>query len=529
MFHELSGLDRSMSNLKKHSSYSEISIADAEVSLEQLIAVAMQGQRVRISSNPEWLAKLSRGRRILEESLSHGKRIYGVSTSVGYSSGHSVGQARSQEFAYQIIRQHGCGVGEPFSVVEGRGIIFARLVSLAKGFSAVRASLLEALCGLLNHNLIPVIPTLGSVGASGDLTPLSYLASVLCGEREAYYDGEILPADEALARAGLPVHAFVPKESLAIMNGTAVMTAIGALTAERFDRTLAACERACALASEVLYGRSQAFHPTAHELKHHPGQIASAAAIRRALEGSGLVDSHKEEEGRIIQDPYSIRCAPQVLGAARDALTWTRQVLQRELNSVNDNPIVDPENGETIFAGNFYGGHVALTMDLLKTAAASVADLIDRQYALLVDSRLNAGLPETLVAYEGCGLKALQLTCSALAARAVQRSAPDTVLSRPTEVSNQDKVSMGLNAALTAAEVTTLLQQVLATLMVALSHAAGLRDETRLSPEGRQWLDVIRSVSPLLTNDRRLDGDLRALTDLIDQGKCGFGPFTKES
>ena len=227
-------------------------------------------------------------------------------------------------------------------------------------------------------------------------------------------------------------------------------------------------------------------------------------------------------EGRIIQDPYSIRCAPQVLGAARDALTWTRQVLQRELNSVNDNPIVDPEDAATIFAGNFYGGHVALTMDLVKTAAASVADLIARQYALLVDSRLNVGLPETLVAYEGCGLKALQLTCSALAARAVQRSAPDTVLSRPTEVSNQDKVSMGLNAALNAAEITTLVQQVLATLMVALSNAAALRDETRLSPEGQRWLAVIRSASPLLTNDRRLDGDLQALMDLIDQGKCDF-------
>ena len=506
-----------MPTQKKPSSLTEIRIADAEVTLEQLMAVAMQGQRVRISSDPGWLAKLNRGRRILEDSLSDGKRIYGVSTSVGYSSGRSVGPAHAQEFAYQIIRQHGCGVGAPFSRQEGRAIVFARLVSLAKGYSAVRPALLEALCGLLNHDLIPVIPSLGSVGASGDLTPLSYLAAVLCGEREAYYDGEVLPAAEALARAGLPVHDFVPKESLAIMNGTAVMTAIGAITVARFDRTLAACERACALAAEVLYGRSQAFHPTAHALKHHPGQIASAASIRAALNGSRMVDSHKEA-GRIIQDPYSIRCSPHVIGAARDASFWMRQVLQRELNSVNDNPIVDPDQGETIFAGNFYGGHIALAMDLLKTAAASVADLIDRQYALLVDSRLNVGLPETLVGYEGCGLKALQLTCSALAARAVQRSAPDTVLSRPTEVNNQDKVSMGLNAALNAAEVTTLVQQVLATQMIALSNAAALRDETLLSIEGKRFLEAIRMKSPVLTFDRRLDGDLQGLTEMIDQG-----------
>ena len=506
-----------MPTQKKHSSLSDISIGDAEVSLEQLIAVAMQGQRVRISSDPDWLAKLNRGRRILEDSLSDGKRIYGVSTSVGYSSGRSVGPEHSQEFAYQIIRQHGCGVGAPFSRQEGRAIVFARLVSLAKGYSAVRPALLEALCRLLNHDLIPVIPSLGSVGASGDLTPLSYLAAVLCGEREAYYDGEVLPAAEALERAGLSLHDFVPKESLAIMNGTAVMTAIGAITVTRFDRTLAACERASALAAEVLYGRSQAFHPTAHALKHHPGQIASAASIRAALDGSRLIDSHKEA-GRIIQDPYSIRCSPHVIGAARDASSWMRQVLQRELNSVNDNPIVDPDRGDTIFAGNFYGGHIALAMDLLKTAAASVADLIDRQYALLVDSRLNVGLPETLVGYEGCGLKALQLTCSALAARAVQRSAPDTVLSRPTEVNNQDKVSMGLNAALNAAEVTTLVQQVLATQMIALSNAAALRDETLLSIEGKQFLEAIRMKSPVLTFDRRLDGDLQGLTEMIDQG-----------
>ena len=506
-----------MATPENHALHPEISIADAEVTLDQLIAVAMQGQRVKISSAPDWLDKLNRGRRILEQSLSAGNRIYGVSTSVGYSSGRSIGPEHSQEFAYQIIRQHGCGLGEPFSEKEGRAIVFARLVSLAKGYSAVRPALLEALCNLLNHDLIPVIPSLGSVGASGDLTPLSYLAAVLCGEREAYYGGEVLPAEEALQRAGLPVYTFVPKESLAIMNGTAVMTAIGAITVERFERTLVACERACALAAEILFGRSQAFHPTAHRLKHHPGQIASAAAMRAALEGSRLIDGHKEA-GRIIQDPYSIRCAPHVIGAARDALSWMRQVLQRELNSVNDNPIVDPEREETIFAGNFYGGHIALAMDLLKTAAASVADLMDRQYALLVDSRLNTGLPETLVPYEGCGLKGLQLTSSALAARAVQRSAPDTVLSRPTEVNNQDKVSMGLNAALNAAEVTTLLQQVLATQMIALSNAAAQRDEALLSTHGKEFLEAIRSNSEVLTFDRRLDGDLRCLTEMIDQG-----------
>ncbi|WP_054034392.1 aromatic amino acid ammonia-lyase [Desulfatitalea tepidiphila] len=299
------------------------------------------------------------------------------------------------------------------------------------------------------------------------------------------------------------------------MNGTAVMTAIGAIGAVRLEHALAACESAAALAAEVMFGRSQAFAPIAHQLKHHPGQIASAGAIRSALAGSRLIDSGKHE-GRIIQDPYSIRCAPHVIGAARDSLTWVRQVLHRELNSVNDNPIVDLENGETLFAGNFYGGHVALAMDLLKIAAASVADLLDRQFALLLDARLNEGLPETLVAYEGCGVKALQITSSALTALATQRSAPDTVLSRPTEANNQDKVSMGLNAALNAAEVITLLQQVLSALLVALSNAAALRDPARLSAGAVRLLEAVRARSPVLTADRRLDHDLRQLTQAID-------------
>ena len=492
-------------------------VSDAEISLEQLMAVAFEGWPVQLSEDPLWRAKLQEGRTIIEQSLSAGHKIYGVSTGVGSRSGHTVDPDHTQEFAYQIIRQHGCGLGEMLTVEQGRAVVFARLVSLAKGYSAVRPELLEALCELLNHGVIPVIPSLGSVGASGDLTPLSYLASVLAGEREAYYQGSVCPADQALHQAGLTIHNFVPKESLAIMNGTAVMTALGTIVATRFERTLAACEAATALCAEVLYGRSQAFAALAHKLKHHPGQIAAAEAIRTALLGSRMID-HGKEDGRMVQDPYSIRCAPHVIGAARDALTWVSQLLVRELNSVNDNPIVDPEKGQMLFAGNFYGGHVALTMDLVKIAGASVADLLDRQYALLVDTRLNAGLPETLVGYEGCGVKALQLTSSALTAMAMQRANPDTLLSRPTEANNQDKVSMGQNAALNAAEVMTLLQEVLASLLVALSNAASLRNEEDFSASGQALLLQIRLFSPVLTSDRRLDHDLRQLTKAIDAG-----------
>ena len=499
---------------------SALIIDDGPVAPADLVAVVLTGRPVALTSDPRWIDKLTRSRQVLEQALSSGHAVYGVSTGVGGDSARVINAAHSHDFAYRIIRQHGCGLGPVFSAIESRAIVFTRLVSLAKGHSAVRLDLLTALCGLLNRGVMPVIPTLGSVGASGDLTPLSYLAAVLAGEREAYLDGTIMPAARALDRAGLHVHPFAPKESLAIMNGTAVMTGVGMLTLDRLNRTYDLCERAAALAAEVLLGRSQAFHATVHRLKGHPGQSATAEAIRTALAGSGLMDSGKSAD-RIVQDPYSIRCAPQVIGAARDAAGWAGILLERELNSVNDNPIVDPDDDETLFGGNFYGGHVALAMDLTKIAAASVADLLDRQFALLVDSRVNMSLPETLVGYGGCGLKALQITCSALTARAIQRTGSDTVLSRPTEVYNQDKVSIGLHAVHNAAEITTLLQQVLATLLVALSNAAQFRDETRLAPSGRRLLEQIRHHSPVLTEDRRLDRDLEALVQAMDRQTIG--------
>lgn len=506
--------------MDKHFS-SALIIEDGPVTLADVAAVAMAGRPVALSTDPRWIDKLNRGRRVLEHAVSAGHRIYGVSTGVGGDAARDIEAAHTHDFAYQIFRQHGCGLGPAFSETESRAIVFTRLVSLAKGHSAVRLELLTALGGLLNNGVMPVIPTLGSVGASGDLTPLSYLAAVLAGEREVYFKGEVLPAAQTLERAGLHVHTFVPKESLAIMNGTSVMTGVGILTLDRLNRAYDLCERTAALAAEILLGRSHAFHDTVHRLKGHPGQSAAADAIRTALSGSGLMDSG-EASDRIVQDPYSIRCAPQVIGASRDAARWAGELLERELNSVNDNPVVDPDRGETLFGGNFYGGHVALAMDLTKIAAASVADLLDRQFALLVDTRVNMGLPETLVGYGGCGLKGLQITCSALTTRAVQRTASDTVLSRPTEVNNQDKVSMGLHAVQNAAEITTLLQQVLATLLVALSNAAQSRDETLISLAGRRLLEQVRHHCPVLTEDRRLDRDLESLVRAMEMKTIGI-------
>ena len=365
-----------------------IGIDDREVSLQAFIDVAVGGARVALSPRAAWRRRVMRGRDVLEDALRAGETVYGVSTGVGNNSSRAVDTAAQIEFALSVMEQHGCGVGEPLSPVEGRAVVLARLISLSKGLSAIRFGLLESLCALLNHDIVPVIPRWGSVGASGDLTPLSYVAAVLAGQRKAYYRGRRMDAAKALAAARLKPFSFGPKEPLAIMNGTSVMTAVGILAVHRFERVIDLIEQASALATEVLMGRSQAFAPLVHEAKPHPGQIESARRIRLALRGSRLLDP-PPTNGRPVQDRYSIRCAPQVLGSARDAITWAKQVLQIELNSVNDNPLVDPASGRILFGGNFFGGHPALVMDTVKIAAASMADLVDLQFALLVDEAHN--------------------------------------------------------------------------------------------------------------------------------------------
>ncbi len=496
-----------------------MTIDDGEVRLPSVLQVVVGGARVALSGNRAWRRRIATGRDVLESALADGRTIYGVSTGVGNNSSRDVHSATQVEHALSIMEQHGCGVGDPLSPVESRAIVLARLISLSKGLSAVRFELLESLCALLNHRIAPVIPRWGSVGASGDLTPLSYVAAALAGRRTVYYKGRIVASARALEAEGLEPFTFGPKEPLAVMNGTSAMTGVGILAVHRFEELIEHIENTSALAAEVLLGRSQAFAPLVHSAKPHPGQVQSAQRIRDRLRGTRLLDP-PPQNGRPIQDRYSIRCAPQAVGSARDAITWAKQVLQVELNSVNDNPLVDPETGDIVFGGNFFGAHPALVMDTIKVAAASMSDLVDRQFALLVDEHHNMGMPETLVSYDGCGVKGLQMTCSALTELATHGSFPDSVLSRSTECANQDKVSMGLQAALHAKENVSLLTRALATEMIAVSNAARLRDESKLSPCGRDLLRNIRRLSPVLTRDRPLDADIARITAWLEMGEA---------
>jgi histidine ammonia-lyase len=405
-------------------------------------------------------------------------------------------------------------------MAQTRAVIATRLTSLCKGFSGVSVELLEQMVRLLQCGLLPLIPCEGSVGASGDLTPLSYLAAVLCGEGEVWRDGVRVPAAQALTEAGITPLRLRPKEGLAIMNGTAVMTALACLAYSRADYLARLVTRITALASFALDGNVYHFDRTLFSVKPHPGPQRVAAWLRQDLGGE-----QAPRNGQRLQDRYSIRCAPHVIGVLADALPWLRESIENELNSANDNPIIDAEGERVLYGGHFYGGHIAFAMDSMKNAVANMADLLDRQMALLVDSRYNNGLPANLSGAQGPrlainhGLKALQISASAWTAEALKLTMPASVFSRSTECHNQDKVSMGTIAARDCLRVLELTEQVVAALLITVHQGVWLRRRVNpsVAPQttAANMLDQLGGDIRIIEEDRKLEPDLRLLLERI--------------
>jgi histidine ammonia-lyase len=404
----------------------------------------------------------------------------------------------------------------------------ARLVSLARGYSGVRIELLERLCLMLNHRMLPRIPAEGSVGASGDLTPLSYVAATLVAEREVTLAGEVMSAADAHARLGLEPLSLVPKESLAVMNGTSLMTGLACLAAERAQALAVLACRLSAMTSESIHGNPEHFDDRIFALKPHPGQRACATLIREhllssAAAGSGDGSSKRRPVAR-LQDRYSVRCAPHVIGVLADALAFGRDVLEIELNGVNDNPIIDADAGDVLHSGNFYGGHVCFVMDGLKNAVASVADLLDRQLALLCCAETSDGLPDNLVAQQGeksiahHGFKAMQITASALAAEALKLTMPASAFSRSTESHNQDKVSMGTIAARDCLRVLSLTEDVASVLLLANCQAIDLRSQAASGVASLALHGHVRRDIPMVSVDRRQDLDIARVREMHRDG-----------
>ncbi|HEX5313896.1 MAG TPA: aromatic amino acid ammonia-lyase [Gammaproteobacteria bacterium] len=489
------------------------------LTLEDLGAIAT-GAPVALDAGPAFRGRIEAGVRAVAAALAGGQPIYGVTTGYGDSCDRAVPPELLAELPVQISRYHGCGLGRHFDAPTTRAILLARLVSLAHGYSGVRLEVLESLAALLNHDVLPLIPEEGSVGASGDLTPLSYVVAALIGEREVVNGGQLVGAAEALATAGLAPLTLAPKEGLALMNGTAVMTALAALGWLRAEYLARLAARITALAALALRSNAEHFRAELFAAKPHPGQAAIAARIHEDLAANG-----EQDRPARIQARYSIRCAPHVIGVLADALPWMRAWLETELNSANDNPLVDPASGEIYHGGHFYGGHVAFVADALKAAVANVADLLDRQLALLVDLHYNHGLPRNLSGATGeravlqHGLKAVQIAVSAWTAEALKLTMPASVFSRSTECHNQDKVSMGTIAARDALRVLELTEQVAAACLFATCQATALAERDNgfalRAPALSATREEVFRIAPFLDEDRPLERELRALVDAL--------------
>lgn len=503
----------------------KIIIGGRWVSIKDIDAIARNTADVQLNDTQEFINNINLGADFLKRRLQQEGMIYGVTTGYGDSCTAHVPETMVAELPLHLSRFHGCGLGDFFTLDQVRAIIATRMTSLAIGMSGVRYDLLKQMELFLQHGICPLIPQEGSVGASGDLTPLSYLCASLIGERKVSYQGQIYDSSHVLKTLKIAPIVLAPKEALAVMNGTAVMTALACQAFARADYLCKLAARLTAMACIALQGNKFHFSQKLFSVKPHPGQIQIAQWVRQDI---GIINDEEVNYAR-LQDRYSLRCAPHIIGALQDALPWFKQVIESELNSANDNPIIDAHAQLILHGGHFYGGHIAMVMDTMKTQVANLADLLDRQMALLMDTKYNQGLPANLSGATGerrainHGFKAVQIGVSAWTAEALKHTMPASVFSRSTECHNQDKVSMGTIAARDCLRVLSLTEQVFAAHMLALTQAIELRavqsqlSMSDLSTELSLMLNDIKNNFHFVSEDRPLDDDLRKFVSMIQQ------------
>jgi histidine ammonia-lyase len=489
------------------------------LTIEAICKIAKQQAQVDLSAQTDFVESIDKGALFIDKLLAEQGYVYGVTTGFGDSGSVTVPLHLTDDLSKNLYTFHGCGLGDYFDAEQTRAVLATRLTSLARGYSGVRYRLLQQLANLLKHDILPLIPQEGSVGASGDLTPLSYVAAVLAGEREVVYQGVRMATETVFAKLNIEALRLKPKEGLAIMNGTAVMTGLACLAYQRADYLAQMAARITALVSLALKGNAQHFDEVLFSVKPHAGQNRVAGRLRVDLQLNGNVPINDAR----IQDRYSLRCAPHIIGVLEDALPWLRQFIENELNSANDNPIIDAENGRVLHGGHFYGGHIAFAMDCLKNAVANIADLLDRQMAQMMDPKFNNGLPANLSGASANdllinhGFKAVQIAVSAWTAEALKLTMPASVFSRSTECHNQDKVSMGTIAARDCTRILELCEQVAAAVLLAAVQGVELRGgSVDISPVLQHTMQQVRNFSPFLDADRALEQELRQCLVLIN-------------
>ncbi len=487
----------------------------AHLSLEEVLAAATGEVRVGVDETARARVEAARA---LVEHHAHGPDdapVYGVNTGFGALADIRIERGRLRELQINLIRSHACGVGPPLPDEAVRIMLLLRANVLAQGHSGVRVELVETLCRMLERGVHPVIPSRGSVGASGDLAPLAHLALVLVGEGEARFQGRLMTGGEALAAAGIEPIRLEAKEGLALVNGTQAMTAVGILAHARARALAAYANVAGAWSLEALLGSPVAFDPRIHALRPHPGQAWSATLLASLLADSEIVRSHAEC-GK-VQDPYSLRCMPQVHGAFKDAVDHVGEVLEREVNSVTDNPLVFPEEGDVISGGNFHGMPVALVLDNLGTALTALMSMSERRVEQLVNPHLSSGLPAFLAEETGLnsGFMIAQVVAASLVTEAKVLAHPASVDSIPSSANREDHVSMGMTAALKALQIAEHAERVLAVETLCAAQGVDLRKPARPNDKLNAIHEAFRERVPHISEDTILAPLIEAATEWV--------------
>jgi histidine ammonia-lyase len=497
-----------------------IEISGHDLTIADVVAVAREGDRVSLSLAA--VERMTASRSVVEALVAEGRTAYGVTTGFGDLASVHIDPERSATLQRNLVRSHAAGVGEPLPADVVRAMLLLRANALAVGLSGIRPAVVQLLCDMLNARVHPVVPSRGSVGASGDLAPLAHLALVVIGEGEAWVDDEGPgPGAEALERAGLAPLDLQAKEGLALLNGTQLMSALAALALHDARQLAVSADVIGAMSLEAMLGTASAFDADLLAARPHPGQVAAGAHLRRLLTGSEIGVSHADSPHR-LQDPYSLRCMPQVHGAVRDALDHLERVLRVEMNAATDNPLVFPD-GHVRSGGNFHGEPLALAVDYAKMAVAELASISERRSARLVDGHLS-GLPAFLTDEPGLrsGLMIAQYTAAALVNELQVLSHPASVDTIPTSANQEDHVSMGATSALHLRTAVERAQQVLA--IEALCAAQGIDFRSPLRPgDGVARAHArLRSLVPHLSDDRPPSPDIAAVAELLAAGELAI-------
>lgn len=484
--------------------------------LNQLLDIS-RGQ-ARLEVDPAVRPGIEASRQLVERVLADGETAYGVNTGFGRLSSVRISPEQVQDLQRNLVRSHAAGVGERLPDHQVRTLIALRINSLLGGRSGIRYSLLEALLGLLEKEVYPMVPSRGSVGASGDLAPLSHVALGLMGEGMASYQGQLRPTREIFAEVGLEPFSYEAKEALALINGTQLMTTVGGLALAQAANLLKAADVVAAMSLEALLGTDTSLNALIHAARPHPGQGQAAANLRACVERSALVASHKDCEK--VQDAYSLRCVPQVHGAAREGWSWASSLVEREINSVTDNPLVFADEGLILSGGNFHGAPVALALDCSALALSYLGTISERRCDRLLNPD-ESELPAFLTREQGLnsGLMLAQYVAAALASENKIMCHPASADTIPTSAGHEDHVSMGPAAAYKLERLLANVEQILACEWVCAGQALEFRRPLTFGPGTEAAHACLRTRVAPLAEDRPLHGDLENAARLIREGR----------